>query len=138
MEAIKLLRQVSPRKINQHDEKLRKKALDNLLTELKEENKPITILQQHQHLIAHHQGTLSLHYEYIDPVDVAIFLEELFNVIVRAGDQCTQLFFYQSKHFKKEKNGIIQASFSYYNTEEEILKLVQGLTEALYVFTRQQ
>ncbi len=135
--ALQLLKDISPQNIRQHDEKMKIIALDDLL-EQPLHCKSYHVLSRMLNIDSFSQGVLSLVPAGIDPTDIAIFLEELYQVIIRSGDQCTQLLFhFLTSNTLNHGRGVIQASFSYYNTEEDVMKLIKGLEEAFNTFSSQ-
>ena len=73
----------------------------------------------------HKAGVLSFVIEGLHPFDIGTLLDQL-GVAVRTGHHCTQplMSFF-------EIPGTIRASFAFYNTTEEIDKLISGLERAL-------
>jgi len=73
----------------------------------------------------HKAGVLSFVIEGLHPFDIGTLLDQL-GVAVRTGHHCTQplMNFF-------EIPGTIRASFAFYNTKEEIDKLISGLERAL-------
>ncbi len=133
--ALALLKKITPRNVRRHDDKLRKTALD-LFWEQPALHQAYQIISEELQIEPQCQGILSFLHERIEPTDIVIFLEELHEVIVRSGNQCTQLLF---NHLpQKNPNGqseVIQASFSYHNTEEDVEKLMLGLKDASLTFS---
>ena len=73
----------------------------------------------------HKAGVLSFVIEGLHPFDIGTLLDQL-GVAVRTGHHCTQplMNFF-------EIPGTIRASFAFYNTKEEVDKLISGLERAL-------
>lgn len=131
--ALQLLKQITPSKIRQHVKELQDITIKSF-QESSRLNTSCYLISKKWKVECHPQGILSFQSNHIDPVDVSIFLEELHHVIVRAGDQCTQLLFSTIEH-TPNKHGVIQASFSYHNTKEDVMKLIQGIEEATATFS---
>ncbi len=62
----------------------------------------------------------------VDPNDVAVFLDEGHDVMVRSGMHCVHSFY-----SRRGLPGNVRASFYFYNDREDADRLVEGLTELL-------
>ncbi|MBO0352919.1 cysteine desulfurase [Muricauda ruestringensis] len=73
---------------------------------------------------AHKTSVISFNIEGIHPYDIGTIVDKL-GIAVRTGHHCAQpiMDFYQIP-------GTVRASFSFYNTKEEVDKLVEGVTRA--------
>ena len=73
---------------------------------------------------AHKTSVISFNIEDIHPYDIGTIVDKL-GIAVRTGHHCAQpiMDFYQIP-------GTVRASFSFYNTKEEVDKLVEGVTRA--------
>ena len=73
---------------------------------------------------AHKTSVISFNIEGVHPYDIGTIVDKL-GIAVRTGHHCAQpiMDFYQIP-------GTVRASFSFYNTKEEVDKLVEGVTRA--------
>jgi len=73
---------------------------------------------------AHKTSVISFNIEDIHPYDIGTIVDKL-GIAVRTGHHCAQpiMDFYKIP-------GTVRASFSFYNTKEEVDKLVEGVTRA--------
>ncbi len=62
----------------------------------------------------------------MDASEVSDWLQEEYGIITRAGAHCAPL---MHQHFQTEKQGMVRFSFSYYNTEEEVLAAIHAVEE---------
>lgn len=117
-EAIKYLNKIGLDKIEEHDKKLRKYAIEELS---KIEN--IQILNKNSEA-----GNILFNIKGIFPQDTAVYLDH-YNICTRAGNHCAKLL--------KDELGIkntCRISFYLYNTFEEIDKLTQALKKSKNIF----
>lgn len=117
-EAIKYLNKIGLDKIEEHDKKLRKYAIEELS---KIEN--IQILNKNSEA-----GNILFNIKGIFPQDTALYLDH-YNICTRAGNHCAKLL--------KDELGIkntCRISFYLYNTFEEIDKLTQALKKSKNIF----
>jgi len=110
--ALDYLKDIDKYAVNEHLKKLTNEATARLL-----EIEGLRIIGRAKNK----SGILSLVLEEVHPHDAATFLNEQ-NIAVRAGHHCTQplMDFYQI-------SGTLRASFSGYNTMEDVEKLVDGM-----------
>lgn len=73
-------------------------------------------------------GTLTFNLKKISPHDVASILDE-FNVCIRAGNHCAQ-----PLHNYLGIKGSVRASMYFYNTKEDVDKLIEGLKKVEKLF----
>lgn len=71
-------------------------------------------------------GVVSFSVEGIDPHEMALILDEHFNIAVRAGIHCAPLI---HKYLKTDHTGLIRASFGIYNTVSEVDAFVDAVKE---------
>jgi len=71
-------------------------------------------------------GILTFYSEKLMYHDIALFLDEIGNIAVRSGQFCDHTWFHE-QHLK----GAVRASFSFYNTKEEIDRLIVALKKLL-------
>jgi len=73
---------------------------------------------------AHKTSVISFNIEDIHPYDIGTIVDKL-GIAVRTGHHCAQpiMDFYKIP-------GTVRASFSFYNTKEEVDKLVEGVSRA--------
>lgn len=69
---------------------------------------------------------VSLNIGEMDASEVSDWLQEEYDIITRAGAHCAPL---MHQHFQTEKQGMVRFSFSYYNTEEEVLAAIHAVEE---------
>lgn len=69
---------------------------------------------------------VSLNIGEMDASEVSDWLQEEYGIITRAGAHCAPL---MHQHFQTEKQGMVRFSFSYYNTEEEVLAAIHAVEE---------
>ena len=77
----------------------------------------------------HKTSVISFLIDNLHPLDVGTILDQL-GIAVRTGHHCTQplMDFYQIP-------GTVRASFSFYNTKEEVDSLIEGLKKAITMLT---
>lgn len=108
---IEYLNNIGMDKINEYEKELKKYAINKL-----KEVKDITIINENQE-----SGIITFNINDIFAQDLAIYLNK-YNICVRAGNHCTKIL--------KEVIGIkntCRVSFAFYNTKEEIDRLVEVL-----------
>ena len=98
-------------KIKSYEEELKRYAVEKL-----KQNKNITIYNENTK-----SGIIAFNYKNIFAQDLAIYLNK-YNICVRAGNHCAKIL----KNELKVKN-TCRISFYFYNTKEEIDKLVKVL-----------
>lgn len=69
---------------------------------------------------------VSLNIGDMDASEVSDWLQEEYDIITRAGTHCAPL---MHRYFQTEKQGMVRFSFSYYNTEEEVLAAIRAVEE---------
>lgn len=69
---------------------------------------------------------VSLNIGEMDASEVSDWLQEEYGIITRAGAHCAPL---MHQHFGTEKQGMVRFSFSYYNTEEEVLAAIRAVKD---------
>ena len=69
---------------------------------------------------------VSLNIGEMDASEVSDWLQEEYGIITRAGAHCAPL---MHQYFQTEKQGMVRFSFSYYNTEEEVLAAIRAVEE---------
>ncbi len=69
---------------------------------------------------------VSLNIGDMDASEVSNWLQEEYGIITRAGAHCAPL---MHQYFQTEKQGMVRFSFSYYNTEEEVLAAIRAVKE---------
>ena len=73
-------------------------------------------------------GICSIIMDKLPAHDVAILLDEAAGVMVRSGQHCVHSWFEHHGH----KQGSLRASAYFYNTEEEVKRFVDILTEIVH------
>ena len=117
--AIEFLQQFSFEDIIRHEQNLTSKA-----TTLLQEIGDIRIFGTS----AHKSGVISFLMDKIHPYDAGVFLDKM-GIAIRTGTHCAEPLM---KHFKIL--GTMRASFSIYNTEEEVHKLAEALKSVKSIF----
>ena len=110
-EAIKLLKNIGMNKIHEYELELKKYAVKRL-----KEIKDIIIYNENSKT-----GIVTFNYKDIFAQDLAIYLDK-YNICIRAGNHCAKIL--------KDEIGIkntCRASFYFYNTKEEIDKMIEAL-----------
>lgn len=113
-EAIKYLNNVGFKKIERHENKLRKLAVEELQ-------------KLGGKIFSGSGGIVSFNFEGIDPHDLALQLNER-DVMVRSGYHCCHSWFNE-----KGIKGSVRASFYFYNTEEDVKRLVEAVKQAVNI-----
>ncbi|UJG43618.1 MAG: aminotransferase class V-fold PLP-dependent enzyme [Candidatus Heimdallarchaeum endolithica] len=112
--SLEVLKEIGLEKIKEHENKL-KKIIES---KIKEDPNIETIT-----LEGIEKGPIyTLQIKGFDPYDIAIILEDVGNIIVRAGSFCSHLLMDEL-----EKENVLQISTHVFNTEEEINKLFETL-----------
>ncbi len=73
-------------------------------------------------------GVVGFNIENIDSTIVSEYLNEKFQICVRSGLHCAPL---KHKHWGTTEQGIVRVSFSYFNTLEEVSKLIYAIEKFL-------
>lgn len=115
-EAIKYLLKIGYQKIEIEEKKLTEYFLKKL-----QENFSNKIKIFGPNNLDNRLGIVSFQFLKYHPHDVADILNK-FNICVRAGHHCAM-----PLHYRLGINGTVRVSFSIYNTEEDIDKLIEGL-----------
>ncbi|MHA1115956.1 MAG: aminotransferase class V-fold PLP-dependent enzyme [Candidatus Heimdallarchaeaceae archaeon] len=112
--SLEVLKEIGLEKIKEHEKKL-KEIIESKI----EEDPNIETIT----LEGIEKGPIyTLQIKGFDPYDIAIILEDVGNIIVRAGSFCSHLLMDEL-----EKENVLQISTHVYNTEEEINKLFETL-----------
>lgn len=111
--------------VNQNFAKIQNKTyqLTNyLLTELK--------LIKHVKCYSHnpHSGVVSFEIENLDSNMVSNILNEEYDICVRSGLHCAPFI---HRYLKTENRGLVRVSISYFNTKNEIKKLIKAIKEII-------
>lgn len=117
-EAIKFLNEVGMKKINEHEKKLTKIAIDRLTDVFGEE---IKIYGPRN--VDDHNGIVSFSFGKYHPHDISQILADN-GICVRAGHHCAM-----PLHTRLKIPATVRASFYIYNDEKDVEKLVEGLKE---------
>ena len=70
--------------------------------------------------------TEDLEADSLDAVEVIMALEDEFGIVTRAGIHCAPL---MHEYFGTKTQGMVRFSFSYYNTEEEVMAAADAVKE---------
>lgn len=81
--------------------------------------------------LRHRVGVISFKINGVSSHEVAMILDEHYNIAVRAGLHCAPLVHEQ---LKTNEDGLIRVSFGPYNTEEEVRILIEALQEIATAF----
>jgi cysteine desulfurase/selenocysteine lyase len=117
-EAIKFLNEVGMKKINEHEKKLTKIAIDRLTDVFGEE---IKIYGPRN--VDDHNGIVSFSFGKYHPHDISQILADN-GICVRAGHHCAM-----PLHTRLKIPATVRASFYIYNDEKDVERLVEGLKE---------
>lgn len=124
-EAVKYYKAIGFEKIVERERNLTKYAMDKI-----KELEGFTILGSQN--AEDHEGIITFLIEGVHPHDIATIMDT-FHVAVRAGHHCAQplLQYLYNKREKKNAGGIstTRASIAFYNTYEEVDKLVEALSK---------
>lgn len=124
-EAVKYYNAIGFEKIVERERNLTKYAMDKI-----KELEGFTILGSQN--AEEHEGIITFLIEGVHPHDIASIMDT-FHVAVRAGHHCAQplLQYLYDKREKKNAGGIstTRASIAFYNTHEEVDKLVEALSK---------
>ncbi len=120
---IEIINDISKRNIRNHCSKL----MGILVSELKGYN----TLNLYSNELDMNSGLLGFNVEDMNCHDIAFYLNETGDIYVRAGEQCTHLIMQElglNKNF-----GLVQVSFSYYTSENDIRRFLIKLKEIIEV-----